>query len=277
MSQNAATSSESSELGWNPEDPHGSIQHEHHIISWQILLLVLLALLGFTALTLGVYNLEAWIEDAFGIHIPRWINVIGAMSIATLKALLVCAFFMQLRYDKALNTFAMLFCLFCVALFLAITMIDIGTRGAVHDYRAPSAVAGGTGVGLDAPPRDEDFSIRLSPYIATGGMSIVDFRRQEAIDGFFDTEKGKKYAHKPAYEGNPEKAWWHAYYTKYSEYGYQHPFDTQNYFTSLGFAPDEGRSTANRSIPRHGLTAGLFDEVAPADHAGEKANDAADH
>ncbi len=133
MSQPAATHQE---LDWNPEDPHNSTMHEHHVISWQMLLLVLIALLACTALTVGIYNFETWVEQAFGIHIPKWVNVFGAMSIATIKATLVCAYFMQLRYDKALNTFALLFCLLGVGLFLTFTMIDLISRDTIYKFKA---------------------------------------------------------------------------------------------------------------------------------------------
>jgi caa(3)-type oxidase subunit IV len=235
MSQHAAPSND---LDWNPEDPHGSIQHEHHIISWQILLLILLILLGCTALTVGVYNLETWVENAFGVHIPKWVNVFGAMSIASIKAVLVCAFFMQLKYDKALNTFAMLFCLLGVGLFLTFSMIDLNTRHYVHEFKTEVRSIGGTGSGLDTQARDENFSTRVSPYIATGGIGIVDFRRQEAIENYFNTEDGSHYAHDPAYEGNPEKAFWHHYYSTHGENPHHHNYDTEDYFTSLGFSHD---------------------------------------
>lgn len=265
MSQPA---SNTNELSWNPEDPHGSNTHEHHVISWQMLLGVLIALLFCTLLTVGVYNLETWVEKAFGVHIPKWVNVFGAMSIATIKAALVCAYFMQLRYDKALNTFALLFCLLGVGLFLTFSMIDLGSRDAVDEFKAGEKVVGGTGTGLDTPARDDRFDLRLSPYISTGGQDIVDFRREQAIANYFETEDGAHYAHDPAYEGNPAKAFWHHYYATHGEHPHRHPGDTENYFASLGFDHDDSRSTANRSIPRHGHTPGLFDEVEPTDHAG---------
>lgn len=274
MSQPAAHAQNPASLSWDPEDPHHNTQHSHHVISWQMLLLVLLALLFCTVLTVGVYNLEAWIESSFNVHIPRWVNVFGAMSIAIVKATLVCAFFMQLRYDKALNTFALLFCLLGVGLFLTFTMIDLNTRDAVEDFKSGELVVGGTGVGLDTPARDERFESRVSPYISTGGEDIVNFRREQAIANYFATEDGAHYAHDPAYEGNPAKAFWHHYYSTHGEHPHHHPGDTENYFASLGFDHSDARSTANKSVPRHGHTPGLFDEVEPTGHGGGHAQPA---
>ncbi|MCA9304776.1 MAG: cytochrome C oxidase subunit IV family protein [Phycisphaerales bacterium] len=276
MSQPAAHTANPAGLSWDPEDPHHNTQHSHHVISWQTLLLVLLALLFCTALTVGVYNLEAWIESSFEVHIPRWVNVFGAMSIAIVKAALVCAFFMQLRYDKALNTFALLFCLLGVGLFLTFSMIDLNTRDVVADFKSGEVVVGGTGVGLSTPARDERFDARVSPYVNTGGEDIVDFRREQGIANFFESEHGKHYAHDPAYAGDPEKAFWQYYYSTHGEHPHQHPGDTKDFFASLGFAHHDTVSTANKSIPRHGLTSGLFDEVGPAGHAGN-AHGGAEH
>ncbi|MBL4590834.1 MAG: cytochrome C oxidase subunit IV family protein [Phycisphaerales bacterium] len=259
MSQHAAPSSE---LSWDPENPHGSTSHEHHVVSWQILLLVLLALLGCTALTVGVYNLESWIESAFEISIPRWINVFGAMSIATVKAVLVCAFFMQLRYDKALNTFALLFCLVGVGLYMTFILIDLNTRGTIYEFKVGEKIVGGTGVGLNTPGIDDRFNSRLSPHISTGGVGIVAYAR---LTG------NAKYPGLNTYrlDDSPDEAvFWKKFYAGHATR--RDNLDEFNYFESLGFAThgDPKQSTANLSIPRYGLTAGLFDEVAPQEHAG---------
>jgi len=258
-------------LGWDPDDPHGIIgdhEHGHPVVGWRTQLTVLITLLVFTALTVGFYNLEQWVEHAFDIPMPWWVNVVGAMSIATIKALLVCMFFMQLRYDKALNTFAMLFCLFCVALFLGFSMIDLETRDRVTAWKEGEINAGGSGVALDTPAIDERFDARLSPRVSTGGLSLAEFRRQEAIE-----QKGS------------EEAFWKYYYSKPGEH-HRHAADTQNYYEKLGFAHASDLPSADRSFPRSGLTEGLFDAVDPrahtrggahddhgGDHAGEDAHD----
>lgn len=238
-------------LGWDPEDPHGILgehDHGHPVVGWKTQLGVLLLLLFFTFTTVLFYNAEKWIEVAFEIYLPWWVNVVGAMSIATVKAVLVCMFFMQLRYDKALNTFAMLFCLFCVALFLTFSMIDLETRDRVVAWKQGEAQYGGTGVGLDAPAIDEDFSMRFSPRVNTGGASLLEFRRQEQIDA--------KIA-----QGKTEADFWAYHYSHHPEA--RHPADEGNYFSQLGYDHGDELPDADESFPRHGLTAGLFDAVDP--------------
>ena len=130
MSHTAAENK--AQLGWDPDDPHGinphHDEHHHFIADWRMQVTVLVVLLFFTFLTVAFFRVEAWVEVAFGIHLPGWINIAGAMTIATIKGVLVAAFFMQLKYDKVLNTFVLLFCLLCVGLFLGFAMIDLGSR-----------------------------------------------------------------------------------------------------------------------------------------------------
>lgn len=251
------------QLGWDPEDPHGITHHDDHphghpVVAWQIQLGVLLALLFFTFLTVLFYNAESWVENAFEIHLPWWINVIGAMSIATVKAVLVCMFFMQLRYDKAINTFAMLFCLVCVGLFLGFSMIDLENRDRVVEWKKAEATLGGTGKSLDAPAIDPEFDARISPRINTQGMSIVDFRREEALAAM-------------EAEGKTEADFWAKHYHHHAEH--RHPADTNNYFEQLGYDHHVELSTANRTVHRSGLTPGLFSAVDPRelhdDHAAD--------
>ncbi len=256
MSQDNATTS--NDLGWDPTDPHGINPHDdahegHFVADWKMQISVLIILLVFTALTVGFYNLEQWAEAAFEITLPNWVNIAGAMSIATIKAVLVAAFFMQLKYDKALNTFVMLFCLFCVALFLGFTMIDLGSRHLVDPARAPSIVAGGTGVGLNAASADEDFSLVLSPKINTGGSSIVLYARlhgNQEKPGLLDyREKGE------------EASFWKKFYGAHATG--RDELDEHNFYEQLGFATHKATSDANASHPKRGLTPGLFSDVDP--------------
>src|SRR6056297_2110282 len=114
MSHTEHTKAENvAQLGWDPDDPHGINpehgEHHHFIADWRMQVTVLVILLFFTFLTVAFFRVEAWAEIAFGIHLPGWVNIVGAMSIATIKGLLVAAYFMQLKYDKVLNTFVLLF------------------------------------------------------------------------------------------------------------------------------------------------------------------------
>ncbi len=91
--------------------------HEHHGFShpmpiW-MLLTVFVALLGLTVLTVyqstfDLGNIEVWLS----------------LTIATVKAGLVIAFFMHMLWDKPLNAIVIFGSLIFVALFLGFTMMD---------------------------------------------------------------------------------------------------------------------------------------------------------
>lgn len=92
-------------------------QHEHHVIPFKTYLTVLLTLLFLTVVTV-------WIS---GIHLGP-ISMFVAMAVATVKALLVLAYFMHLKYDSNMNRimfFAGVFFLFIMFIF---TYGDIITR-----------------------------------------------------------------------------------------------------------------------------------------------------
>lgn len=236
------------DLGWNPEDPHGTNTHAHGhvVVGWRLQLGVLAALLFFTALTVGFYIAEKWAESAFLIDLPNWVNIVGAMSIASIKATLVCMYFMQLRYDKPLNTFALLYCLFAVGLFLFFSMLDLSTRGWVTDYKYGEVSSGGTGVALDADPRDARFGVRFSPKVSTAGGNLIDTRRQQAIDEYLSVHPDKT-------EGD----WWKKMYAK-QKHPHKHPADTSGYFEKYGFGHGEvDVSTADRRVVRTGRTNAL--------------------
>lgn len=273
----AAHAHDTHDTGWNQQDPHGihgdAHAHGHVVVGWKLQLGVLAALLFFTALTVAFYNAEQWAEAAFNIHLPGWVNVVGAMSIATVKATLVCMYFMQLRYDKALNTFALLFCLFAVGLFVFFSIIDLSTRGWVNDFKYGEIVdangngPGGTGVGLGSPARDPNFDSRVSPRIETAGSNIANFRRGEYKAAWLADHPGKA-----------DIDFWAYWYDHVGARARRHPSDTENYFAQLGLDRDPNEvSTANRSIPRHGRTDAL-DLNPGGSHAGSHdASHAGDH
>lgn len=229
---------------------HQEHAHGHPVVSWQIQLGVLLVLLFFTFSTVLFYNAESWIETAFQIHLPWWVNVAGAMSIATVKALLVCMFFMGLKYDKALNTFALLFCLFCVSLFFTFSMIDLETRDRVYSWKEGETVIGGTGKGLNTPSINPAFDSTFAPNVNTAGMSIVEFRRKEGLE-----------------KAGSEEVFWSTHYHHYADK--RHPADINNYYAKLGYDHKIELPDANHALPRTGLTPGLFSATDPSqtDHS----------
>ncbi len=76
------------------------------------------ALLVFTGLTVFVATLELG---------P--LNAIVALSIATVKALLVLLFFMELRYSTALTKVVVVAAIFFLMLLAGLTLSDYMTRG----------------------------------------------------------------------------------------------------------------------------------------------------
>jgi cytochrome c oxidase subunit 4 len=142
-----------SALGFNELDPHGSEghgQHASHVIVGPLTLRTVLAfLLVFTALTVGLAQLEVAIQHAFNIVLPWWVNVAVAMSIAVVKALLVMAYFMQLKYDNPINTMLMLVTFAALATFLFFTGVDLFNRGRIDPMKSAQLIAGGTGLNVE--------------------------------------------------------------------------------------------------------------------------------
>lgn len=206
---------------FNELDPHGAEagHHGHVIIGVTQLRLVLGALLLFTALTVGIAQLEVWVQAEFDILLPKWVNIVVAMSIATVKSLLVLAIFMQLRYDNPINSIIVAFSLLGVALFLGFTSLDLLTRDRVYEFKAGQVVAGGTGSGVEG----------------TDGKPLVVAARDRYIEKL--TEKlGTKEAAEAAFAKKLAEK-----HAAHGHHGKDHPT----------------HSTANQSRPRAGVTGAL--------------------
>lgn len=132
---------------FNELDPHGFEGHgnSHAVVGPMTLRVILAILLVFTALTVGLAQAEVAIQNYLQIQLPGWINIAIAMSIATVKVLLVMAYFMQLRFDNPLNSIIMAFTVFTLALFLGFTSLDLFSRGMIYSYKSGQVIAGGTG------------------------------------------------------------------------------------------------------------------------------------
>jgi cytochrome c oxidase subunit 4 len=96
---------------------HADSSNEHHgighVIPVPVLIVVFLALIVLTVVTvaasyLPLGDLEIWV----------------AMSIATVKAALVAAYFMHLRYDNPLNAVLFMIGLLFVGLFVGFVLMD---------------------------------------------------------------------------------------------------------------------------------------------------------
>ncbi len=128
-------------------DPHHEAhEHGHTILGASTLVGVLVALLFLTGITVGAAQLEGWVAETWHIHIPSIFNACVALSIAVVKAILVFAFFMQLKYDNPLNSILMGFCFFAVGLFLFFSMLDLGNRAVLYPYKSGEIQIGGQGI-----------------------------------------------------------------------------------------------------------------------------------
>lgn len=90
---------------------HGHEEHHHATPMW-LLVAVIVALLILTVVTVGV-----------AMATP---NVLLAMFIATIKASLVCLFFMHLYWDKPFNSIILVISIALLGLFLWFAMLDTG-------------------------------------------------------------------------------------------------------------------------------------------------------
>jgi cytochrome c oxidase subunit 4 len=113
---------------------------------------VLTILLFFTLLTVGAAQIEMWVAHTFNIVIPQWVNVFVALSIATVKTVLVVMFFMQLKYDNPMNSLIFVFTVLTVAFFLGFTALDLGKRGTIDRAKANYIIEGGTGLAGENKP-----------------------------------------------------------------------------------------------------------------------------
>jgi cytochrome c oxidase subunit 4 len=99
---------------------HGSSHaaHAHHVVPLWLLTAVFVALLVLTYLTVAVTKV-----DGNQINIPSF-NIIVALLIAVVKAVLVCLYFMHLRWDSPFNSLLVIGAILFVGLFIAFTIID---------------------------------------------------------------------------------------------------------------------------------------------------------
>ncbi len=247
MAEMTATTQE-----WDPNDPHHQHDghHGHHIVHWKTLVLVLGALLFFTVLTVAASRAEIWFAQTFDVFIPDWVNVMLAMSIATIKAMMVVMFFMALKWDNPMNTVILLTTIFAFACFMGFTAIDLGNRGHVYDYKGVEVTVGGTGndvikrwetqLGPDGEPmRDEQGHVIKNEVVIQGPIAVHARERFIAAVGEEKFAELEAEHHHGAHDAHGAHA-----------------------------LPDE-----NHSAPRYGLTPGLFDAHAPAHEDGHGGGD----
>jgi caa(3)-type oxidase subunit IV len=265
------------------EDAESDHDHDgHHVTPWQLLVAILMLLLALTALTIFSAEAERW-AIALGIHISHFWNVMIALSIALVKAIFVCMFFMHLKHDSPINTMVLLTTLFVFGLFILLTGIDLNERDAINDFKAGNLVAGGTGTGV-------------APAGGNFGQTITNAVKQRHIDAKA-IELATEHGHLND-KGEPapteddtlaaERAFWADFYHhKFEDHpGHtpsRHSYDTNDYHAQwaahhIETHGDHHISTASTSVARHGLTPGLFDTDAhQGEHDAGHAEPAEDH
>ncbi len=92
-------------------------EHEHHIVSPKVYVVIFLALLALTTLTVGASFLELGI-----------FNPIIALAIAVVKATLVVLFFMHVKYSPRLTKLTVIAGLFTFVVLIGMTLSDYFTR-----------------------------------------------------------------------------------------------------------------------------------------------------
>jgi cytochrome c oxidase subunit 4 len=90
--------------------------HGPHVVSLQLLTFIFVALLILTAITVYITVFD------FGYTM----NLVVAMAVALVKALLVGLYFMHLRWDAPLNGFILVASLLFVTLFITFSLMDTG-------------------------------------------------------------------------------------------------------------------------------------------------------
>ena len=95
-------------------DNHDKLPSFNHPVSVKLLLAVFFSLIFFTILT--VVTSGSGMPHAFAFPV--------AMMIATIKAFLVCAFFMHMWWEKGFNVLSFLSSLLFVSLFIGMTLTD---------------------------------------------------------------------------------------------------------------------------------------------------------
>lgn len=114
-------------------EQHGSDHGAHHVIPAKVYVATGLALLVLTVITVAVSYVDL---ERFGLG--GFANIFVAMLVASIKAALVCSFFMGLFYDRRLNVVVFVSSIVFVAFFFLLTFSDIAMRGEVYSDIGPN-------------------------------------------------------------------------------------------------------------------------------------------
>ena len=116
-------------------DQHNDLPRFNHPASTKLLFVVFGSLIALTILT--VVTSAVWPYS----NLPPDLAFPVAMIIATIKAFLVCAFFMHMWWDKKFNVVVFLSSTLFVVLFVGLTLLDTGHyQDSIDSYSPYDAV-----------------------------------------------------------------------------------------------------------------------------------------
>ena len=160
----------------------GGEHASHHVVPMSIYIAVFGALLFLTVFTVAISRVDLG---------PA--NMLVAMVVASIKATLVCLFFMQLKYDDKLNAVVFVFGAIFLSLFFIFTIVDTFSREYIDPRLGNERVAedglrelklrleakrgvafAGVGIAPDYPAADEKTPPPPPPIVPDGGLPLPD-------------------------------------------------------------------------------------------------------
>ena len=120
-------------------DHHHPSEHHPHVMPLSMYFSVAGALIVLTIATVWTAKfMPELIFKATKMQVIPEVAIVIALVIASIKAALVCLFFMHLKYDKPLNRLAFVSGLFFLSLFFIFTLADVMTRSNMPTAAEPN-------------------------------------------------------------------------------------------------------------------------------------------
>ncbi len=107
---------------------HEAHEDHHHVSPFWPMLWVFVVLVVLTFLTVWTSRMHEIVIGNTTIEFGTTLHILVAMAIAVVKAGLVAAYFMHLKYDKPMNTVVVGATIFAVTLFIGLTLGDLDAR-----------------------------------------------------------------------------------------------------------------------------------------------------
>ena len=129
-----------SQLSAHDRTAHAEDHDDHvHVTPFWTMLWVFVVLIVLTLLTVWSSNIHYLGIGNASITIDSNMHIALALVIASIKAVLVAAYFMHLLYDKAINTVVVGATLFATVLFIGFTLFDLSSRSVTSEAEGAGA------------------------------------------------------------------------------------------------------------------------------------------